>query len=60
MARDKIYADFARGPNNTEGVMVSEAYYDRKKMRRIVEVQLVKVGVRLARILNEVLGRAGV
>jgi hypothetical protein len=59
IARDFVYAALpvpASCPHKIAGVVaLEEAYYDRAAP--VIEVQIRKAGIRLARVLNETLGR---
>ena len=59
LARDRVYATLpvaaACGDKITGVVPLGEAYY--ASAAPVIDIQLKKSGVRLARILNDVLGR---
>jgi nuclease S1 len=54
VAKNIIYKDYEPGPADLTQTNLGNAYY--QQMRPIVEKQLQKAGVRLARLLNEILG----
>ena len=51
IAKNFIYKDYAPGARDLTQTNLGSAYY--RQMRPIVEEQVKKAGVRLARILNE-------
>lgn len=56
IAHDKIYSDFPKtGATDPEGVPLP-ADYKGPKMRKMVDVQLQKAGIRLAFLLNDIFG----
>ena len=55
IAHDTVYAEFSAGPTDPSGVPLPKDYYS-GKMRKIVDLQLEKAGLRLAHILNDMFG----
>jgi hypothetical protein len=56
IAHDVIYSQFPAGRTDAHGLPLPQDYYG-PRMRGIAEAQLEKAGIRLAMILNHVLGR---
>jgi S1/P1 Nuclease len=54
IAKNTIYKDYQRGGRDLAQINLGNAYY--QQMRPIVEEQLKKAGVRLAKFLNQLLG----
>jgi hypothetical protein len=52
--KEKIYKNYAPGPQDLTNVNLGTAYYN--QMRPIVDEQLEKAGVRLAKILEAIFG----
>ena len=54
IAKGTIYKNYAAGPKDLTQTNLTNGYYN--QMRPIVDEQLRKAGVRLAKILEEILG----
>lgn len=55
IARDTVYGGLTAGPSDVEGVTLPVTYYT--TMRKVVDTQLERAGVRLAILLNRVFGQ---
>ncbi len=56
IARDSIYPDFQPGPSSARGTPLPPKYYS-GAMRKIVDRQLCKAGIRLAFVLENIFGK---